>query len=72
MRSSAISGNPTASTSASAQGCTVKSTNGRDLFFVAGAQTEIMTEKNIQGAPAIVVEVLSKSLPRFRLLITSC
>jgi hypothetical protein len=32
----------------------------------------IMTEKNIQGAPAIVVEVLSKSLPRFRLLITSC
>jgi Uma2 family endonuclease len=32
-----------------------------DLLFVAGDQTEIMTEKNIQGAPAIVVEVVSKT-----------
>ena len=32
-----------------------------DLLFVAGDQIEIMTEKNIQGAPAIVVEVVSKS-----------
>ena len=32
-----------------------------DLVFVAGDQLEIMTEKNIQGAPAIVVEVVSKS-----------
>jgi Uma2 family endonuclease len=35
-----------------------------DLLFVAGDQLEIMTEKNIQGAPAIVVEVLSKSTRR--------
>lgn len=32
-----------------------------DLLFVAGDQTDIMTEKNIQGPPALVVEVLSKS-----------
>ena len=32
-----------------------------DLLFVAGDQTAIMTEKNIQGPPALVVEVLSKS-----------
>ena len=32
-----------------------------DLLFVAGDQTSIMTEKNIQGAPAIVVEVVSRS-----------
>jgi Uma2 family endonuclease len=32
-----------------------------DLIFVAGDQAAIMTEKNIQGAPALVVEVLSKS-----------
>jgi Uma2 family endonuclease len=32
-----------------------------DLLFVAGDQTAIMTEKNIQGPPAPVVEVLSKS-----------
>jgi Uma2 family endonuclease len=32
-----------------------------DLLFIAGDQTGIMTEKNIQGAPALVVEVLSKS-----------
>ena len=31
-----------------------------DLLFVAGDQTDILTEKNIQGAPALVVEVLSK------------
>jgi Uma2 family endonuclease len=32
-----------------------------DLLFIAGDQTGIMTEKNIQGPPALVVEVLSKS-----------
>lgn len=32
-----------------------------DLIFIAGDQAGIMTEKNIQGAPALVVEVLSKS-----------
>ena len=32
-----------------------------DLLFVASDQSGIMTEKNIQGAPALVVEVLSKS-----------
>jgi len=32
-----------------------------DLLFIAGDQAGIMTEKNIQGAPALVVEVLSKS-----------
>jgi Uma2 family endonuclease len=32
-----------------------------DLVFVAGDQTAILTEANIQGAPAIVVEILSKS-----------
>lgn len=32
-----------------------------DLVFVAGDQSSILTEANIQGAPAIVVEVLSKS-----------
>ena len=32
-----------------------------DLVFVAGDQTGILTEANIQGAPAIVVEILSKS-----------
>jgi Uma2 family endonuclease len=32
-----------------------------DLLFVAGDQPSIMTEKNIQGPPALVVEVLSKS-----------
>ena len=31
-----------------------------DLIFVAGDQTGILTEANIQGAPALVVEVLSK------------
>ena len=32
-----------------------------DLLFIAGDQADIMTEKNIQGAPALVVEVMSKS-----------
>ena len=32
-----------------------------DLMFVAGDQSAIMSEKNIQGPPALVVEVLSKS-----------
>jgi len=32
-----------------------------DLVFVAGDQSNILTEANIQGAPAIVVEVLSRS-----------
>ena len=32
-----------------------------DLLFIAGDQAGIMTDKNIQGAPALVVEVLSKS-----------
>jgi Uma2 family endonuclease len=30
-----------------------------DLLFVAGDQSEIVTEKNVQGAPALVIEVLS-------------
>lgn len=32
-----------------------------DLLFVAADQREILTEKNVQGPPALVVEVLSKS-----------
>ena len=32
-----------------------------DLLFVAGDQTGILTEKNVQGPPALVIEVLSKS-----------
>jgi Uma2 family endonuclease len=32
-----------------------------DLLYVAGDQSEIMTPQNIQGAPALVVEILSKS-----------
>jgi Uma2 family endonuclease len=32
-----------------------------DLLFIARDQADIMTEKNIQGAPALVVEVMSKS-----------
>ena len=30
-----------------------------DVLFVAGDQFDILTEKNIQGAPALVIEVLS-------------
>ena len=32
-----------------------------DLLFVAGNQREILTEKNIHGPPALVVEVMSRS-----------
>ncbi len=32
-----------------------------DVLFVAGDQTAILSEKNIQGPPALVIEVLSKS-----------
>jgi len=32
-----------------------------DLVFVAGDQLEILTEPNIQGAPALVIEILSPS-----------
>jgi Uma2 family endonuclease len=32
-----------------------------DLLFVAGDQTEILTPANVQGAPALVVEIFSKS-----------
>ncbi len=31
-----------------------------DLLFVGGDQTEILTPANIQGAPALVVEIFSK------------
>jgi len=33
-----------------------------DLLFVAGDQPDILTEKNIQGPPALVVEVLTTPL----------
>jgi len=32
-----------------------------DLLFVAGGQKHILTDKNIQGPPALVAEVFSKS-----------
>ncbi len=32
-----------------------------DVLFVASDQTEILTDKNVQGPPALVVEVLSHS-----------
>jgi len=32
-----------------------------DLLFIAGDQPEILTAQNVQGPPALVVEVLSKS-----------
>ncbi len=32
-----------------------------DLFVVTGDQAGILTEKNVQGPPALVIEVLSKS-----------
>ena len=35
-----------------------------DLLFVAGDQTDILTEKNVQGPPALVVEVGSPSTRR--------
>jgi len=30
-----------------------------DLLLVAGDQTDLLTEKNVQGAPALVIEILS-------------
>jgi len=30
-----------------------------DLLFIAGDQLEILTDKNVQGAPALVIEILS-------------
>ncbi len=35
-----------------------------DLVFVAGDQLDILTEPNIQGAPALVVEILSPGTRR--------
>jgi Uma2 family endonuclease len=35
-----------------------------DLLFVAGDQLEILTDKNIVGAPALVVEILSPGTRR--------
>lgn len=35
-----------------------------DLLFVAGDQQDILTEANVQGAPALVIEVLSPSTRR--------
>lgn len=32
-----------------------------DLLFVAADQKDILTEKNVQEPPALVIEVLSKS-----------
>jgi Uma2 family endonuclease len=31
-----------------------------DLLFIAGDQLAILTDKNVQGAPALVVEILSR------------
>ena len=31
-----------------------------DLFFVASEQLDVLTPKNVQGAPALVVEILSR------------
>jgi Uma2 family endonuclease len=30
-----------------------------DVLFIAGDQAEILTDKNVQGAPALVIEILS-------------
>lgn len=35
-----------------------------DLLFVAADQIDILTEKNVRGAPALVVEILSESTRR--------
>lgn len=32
-----------------------------DLLFIADSQLEILTEKNVQGAPALVIEIVSDS-----------
>jgi Uma2 family endonuclease len=31
-----------------------------DLIFIAGDQADILTDKNVQGAPALVIEIMSK------------
>ena len=31
-----------------------------DLLFIAGDQLDILTDKNVQGPPALVVEILSR------------
>jgi Uma2 family endonuclease len=31
-----------------------------DLLFIAGDQVDILTKKNVQGAPALVIEILSE------------
>lgn len=31
-----------------------------DLLFIAGDQIDILTDRNVQGAPALVIEILSK------------
>jgi Uma2 family endonuclease len=38
-----------------------------DLLYIAQARREILTEKNIQGAPDLIAEILSKSSYRFDL-----
>ena len=35
-----------------------------DLLFIARSQTDIISDKNIQGAPALVVEILSPGTRR--------
>jgi Uma2 family endonuclease len=35
-----------------------------DLLFIAGDQLEILTKQNVQGAPALVVEILSPGTRR--------
>ncbi len=35
-----------------------------DLLYIAGQRADIVTEKNIQGAPDLVVEILSESTRR--------
>ena len=35
-----------------------------DLLFLAGDQQDILTEDNVQGPPALVVEILSRSTRR--------
>lgn len=35
-----------------------------DLLFIGGDQPEILTEANVQGAPALVIEILSPSTRR--------
>jgi Uma2 family endonuclease len=35
-----------------------------DLIFIAGDQTDILTEANVQGSPALVIEILSPGTRR--------